>query len=265
MAKKESWTWMATKATFIGIGMGIAAIYNFTSKHARKGIENRKLNKSMQYNSPSVFEELKVIRSIAGDYRKFESALYENSLIILIFGRRGSGKSVLGFKLLENIYNKTNRKCYALGINQMLMPKWISSIEDVDNAANNSIILVDEGALSFNSRESMKSKNRDIGKLLAIARHKNLTLIFITQNTGLIDRNVLKLTDILLIKEGSLLQMEMERSEIKKFYEKSNKALSELDEKKEQYVYVIDSNFEGVLSHPLPSFWSSDLSKNKSK
>ena len=142
------------------------------------------------------------------------------------------------------------------------MPKCISSIDDVQTAPNGSIILVDEGAISFGARNSMKVKNKELTSLLAIARHKSLTLIFITQNTGLIDRNVLKLADTLFIKEGSLLQLQMERPEIKKFYEKAKKHFDKL-ENKEKFSYILDSDFEGIVEHTLPSFWSDSLSKNR--
>jgi hypothetical protein len=143
------------------------------------------------------------------------------------------------------------------------MPKWINPVADVEKAANNSVVLVDEGAISFSSRESMSSKNKDLIKILAITRHKNLTLIFITQNTGLIDKSILKLVYILFVKEGSLLQTDMERPELKKFYEKANSSFKEAQGNKKKYVYIIDDDFEGFVSYRLPSFWSSKLSKNK--
>ena len=165
---------------------------------------------------------------------------------------------------MENIKAKTNRNCYTLGINEKLLPNWIETISNVEEASQNSIIVVDEGAVSFSSRSSMTEANRELSKLMAIARHKNLTLIFITQNTGMIDKNVLKLADSLMIKEGSLLQLEMERLEIKKFYMKAKEYIEKAKDDKIKYFYLIDSDFEGLLKHSLPSFWSNELSKNKS-
>ena len=66
----------------------------------------------------------------------------------------------------------------------------------------------------------MSKQNKELADLLAIARHKDLTLILVTQNTGMIDKNVLNLTDAVLVKEGSLLQQKMERSVMKEFYER---------------------------------------------
>lgn len=223
----------------------------------------KKLEKNPIYQMPANYDEFRLENKIMGDYSFLENRLHKESIIALIFGKRGSGKSALGFKLLENIHNKSNRQCYVLGVNQDVMPKWISPIEDIEAVPDNSVVLVDEGAIAFNSRESMKLSNKGIGKLMAIARHKDLTILFITQNTGMIDKNVLKLVDTLLIKQGSLLQQEMERGEVKKFYEKADKALKDLEGDKRKYVYLMDSDFEGVVSCPLPSFWSDGLSKNR--
>jgi hypothetical protein len=230
----------------------------------KKSREERKIRKSKTYNGAALIDPLKPSHVHQGEFDDFSNRLDNDSLIVLVFGKRGSGKSSLGFRLLENIYGKTKRYCFALGIEKKLLPKWINPIDDVEIAPNGSVILVDEGAIAFSSRDSMKFKNKELGKLLAIARHKDLTIIFVTQNTGLIDRNVLKLADTLFIKEGSLLQLEMERTEIKKFYEKSKKQLDKFKDKK-KYSYVIDSDFEGLVEHSLPSFWSESLSKNKVK
>lgn len=213
-------------------------------------------------NTPS-FKDLNVEKIVSGNYSKFRKGLNNSSKIILIFGKRGSGKSALGLKIMENIFVQTKRKSYALGIDEDFLPNWIESIDNVESAESGSVILVDEGAVSFSSRESMKEANKELSKLMAIARHKNLTLIFITQNTGLIERNVLKLADTLLVKEGSLLQLEMERPEIKRFYEKSKKYFDKIDGDKVSYFYLIDADCEGLLKFSLPSFWSDKLSKNK--
>jgi len=66
----------------------------------------------------------------------------------------------------------------------------------------------------------------------------------------------------LLIKEGSLLQLEMERAEVKKFYQKAHDAFGKLPGK-QKYFYMVDSDFEGVLESELPSFWSSTVSKSR--
>lgn len=261
--KSESILWRIIKWIFGGIGRGILGIVKFFSRKVHESREKAKITSSENYKMPAKFDEFSVKNKVSGDYNVFEKRLYEDSLIVLIFGKRGSGKTALGFKILENAYNKTKRKCYVLGVPQEVLPSWIDSVNDVEEVPSGGIVLVDEGALNFSSRESMSKSNKEISRLMAVARHKDLTLLFVTQNTGMIDANILKLADTLIVKEGSLLQLEMERNEIKKFYAKSKKYFDKLKGDRRKYAYIIDSDFEGVIEHNLPSFWSTKISKSR--
>ena len=73
----------------------------------------------------------------------------------------------------------------------------------MEDAKNGGVVLVDEGAVEFSSRKSMSKANKELGSLLAIARHKDLSLILVTQNTGMLDKNVMNLCDSIILKEGS--------------------------------------------------------------
>ena len=270
-SKKRHWTLRATVATACGAWWVVKNISKFVyaggvlayHKLKRKKAE-RELKKQPHYSSPATFTEFDIVNTVAGDYHSTKKKLIDSSLIILVFGKRGSGKSALGFRIMENIHGKTQRKCFVLGVPQKVLPQWIASVDDLEQVANGGVVLVDEGAVAFGSRESMKTVNRAVGKLMAIARHKDLTLVFITQNTGMLDKSVLNLADVLMIKEGSLLQLEMERAEIKKFYQKAHGAFVSLPKQREPYFYVVDSDFEGALAASLPSFWSSAVSKSRS-
>ena len=199
-----------------------------------------------------------------GSFIEFENRIFNQSLIMTIVGRRGSGKSALGFRILENIHAKARRPCFALGVKQSILPSWIKSLNSVEEAEDNGVILVDEGAVTFGSRKSMSKVNKQLADLLATARHKDLTLILITQNTGMIDKNVLNLTDVIMIKEGSLLQQKMERSVMKNLYETAMKSFSKISPgERVAYFFVFDSVFEAFCSFSLPSFWSEKVSKSR--
>lgn len=260
--KEQPLLWRIIKSFFRGIGRMIMGIIRFFREKAKERKRKRELSQNNIYNAEALLEEFFVNKVSSGSFDSFKKRLYHDSLILLIFGKRGSGKSSLGFRILENIYSNNKRKCFVLGIQQELVPKWITSINEIEEAANGGVLLVDEGAISFGARESMKAKNRELAKLMAVSRHKNLSLIFIVQNTSMLDKNVLKLADSLFVKEGSLLQLEMERAEIKKFYEKAMKFLNKVKGNKKEYVFVVDADFEGSVKYKLPSFWSEGLSKN---
>lgn len=197
-----------------------------------------------------------------GDYEDFLKKLKSNSLVMLITGRRGSGKTSLGMKFLELFHNTTKRKCYVLGYNSTRLPFWLKKADSIEKIPNNSVALFDEGAILFSSRESMKSSNKELGKVMAIARHKNLTLILVTQNSGMIDLNVLRLADSLLLKEPSLLQSKFERKAIKDIYEKVAPKFKGVKGNKKAYFYVWEDDFMGMLKYSLPDFWSDKISKS---
>jgi len=231
------------------------------SNDARKDVQQHVAKKLAV---PAQFSEVKVKDVVTGNFDNFSSRLMKDSLIVAVCGRRGSGKSTLGFRLLENIHAQTKRPCFVLGVQQDVLPAWIDSVEDLNDVKNSGVVLVDEGALSFSSRNAMSKKNKQLGELLAIARHKDLTLVLVTQNTGMLDKNVMNLCDTILLKEGSLLQAEMERPVMKKLYEKVAQHFGKLSpHERRSHAYVFDADFEGLISVQLPSFWNERISKNQ--
>jgi hypothetical protein len=190
-----------------------------------------------------------------GSWEKLERKLRDDSLIILIAGRRGSGKSATGFALLEHIGSRTSRPCYAFDVPAEVLPAWIRTLDSLEQARQGGVVLVDEGAVAFGARESMAQRNRSLGKLMAVARHRGLTLIFITQTTGMIDKNVLALCDAILLKEGSLMQESLERPALQKLY-----AIAKPHLQRKQDAYVFSNEFEGRITNALPAFWTEDLS-----
>ena len=194
----------------------------------------------------------------------FLNKLYNQSLIILINGKRGSGKTAFGFYLLELLSQKTKRRCYILGYKKISLPWFVKKIDEIEEINNNSILLVDEGSLAFSARESMKKGHVELTKIMAIARHKNLTLIVITQSSALVDLNIIRLTDTLIFKEPSLLQTKFERKAIKEMYEKVIPFFEDKKAKADK-CFIWDDEFQGLISFQLPTFWSSKISTSFKK
>ncbi|USN45200.1 MAG: hypothetical protein H6502_04030 [Candidatus Woesearchaeota archaeon] len=209
------------------------------------------------------FRGFSEVMPVHGSLENFEKKLLHKSLILLILGKRGSGKTATGMRLLEHIHENTKKKTFVLGYEETKLPFWVKKAKDVESLPNNTALLIDEGAVTFSSRDAMKQSNKYLGKLMAVARHKNLTLILVTQNSAMIDLNVLRLADSIIFKEPSLLQSKFERKAIKDLYDKVMphfKPLKATHDSLAPFWVIMDDEYEGVLTSPLPSFWSDKVS-----
>ncbi len=230
----------------------------------RKGNEKRKQvqAESRRPKIKAVFDPFREVEEIQGDLGVFESRLYSRkSLIGLILGARGTGKSAAGMRLLENFHAKTKRMVYCMGFDRKDLPKWITPVESLDQIKNNAFILVDEGGIEFSSRSSMSSANKLLSDLLLISRHKDLSVLFISQNSSNIEVNTLRQSDYLLLKPPSLLQLDFERKKIKKIYEDVKENFRK-HRKDRGLTYVYSDQYVGFVSNGLPSFWSENVSKS---
>jgi len=209
---------------------------------------------------PPRFKPFEVAGERRGSYADFEKALLKYGLILLIVGKRGSGKTALGMQFLAWYNHSTRRRCYGIGYDAAKLPRWIHKAKGIEEIPNDSVVLVDEAAILFFSRESMTSMNKMLTKLMTIARHKNLSMLLITQSSALIELNVLRLADVLLLKEPSLLQARFERKALQDIFNAVDKTFKKLSERVNHF-YVYSDDFEGLVRHSLPSFWNDSISR----
>jgi hypothetical protein len=230
------------------------------SKSVEKKSQEKKVEKKRE-RMISKYERFEVLKSYSGDFEKWEQELIDaESKIGIILGARGSGKTAFAMKLLENSHSKKNGSFYAMGFKKSEIPSWIEVIEDIGEIQNNSTILIDEGGILFSSRKSMTKPNKLLSDLILIARHKNLNILFISQNSSNLDVNIIRQADFLVLKPTSLLQKDFERKKIQEIYKEVEKDFGKFSGKK-GVAHIYSQGFRGFVSNPLPSFWSSGISK----
>ncbi len=203
----------------------------------------------------------RVIESFKGDFNSFWRYLNESDSVIgIVVGARGSGKSAFALSLAENLKG-SKKKCFAMGFSRKSLPAWITVVEHVDELENDSFVVIDEGGILFSSRDPMGSANRMLSELLFIARHKNLTILFISQNSSNLEVNTLRQADFIVLKKSSLLQKNFERKIVADIYSEFDYGFKDHADVKGLALLYSD-RFVGFVENDLPSFWSENVSKS---
>lgn len=217
-------------------------------------------------SSGAVFQPLALQKQSSGELGDFENRLLSSkSMVGIILGARGSGKSALGMRLLENISAKTGRAVCAMGFEESSLPAWIAAVDGVESVPNGAFVLVDEGGITFSSRSSMSSANKVLSSLLFVARHKDISALFIAQNSSNLEVNAMRQADCLLLRRPSLLQKDFERKIIADIYDAAQGGFASLPQQGKHSTYVYSDEFRGFVSNSLPSFWSDKASRGFAK
>jgi len=183
---------------------------------------------------------------------------------ILILGDQGTGKSSLAFWFLEIMRDRV--LCYVYRFpeeKKSLIPEWLGILQELADAPPGSITLVDEAYLAFSSRDSQKRANKEITKIINLARQREIGLIFVAHESGHLEKNILSGIDTLVVKKPAPLQVGLDRSFLKPYLLKAQRLFqgkSDAFIKSSSYVCFSPLGFEGVLENPTPSFWSENLS-----
>jgi len=176
----------------------------------------------------------------------------------IIIGKKGSGKTVLGWVLGRNISKHSGRKlCVFNHPRQEMLEKLPFEVENLANVealynVTDAVVIIDEAHEVFNVLE--KKVNEQLKALLARSRQNNTCFIFICHNSYFINRSIFTFIDNKLIKEVNDKHWELERSYMKKLYEKEAHITGVEN-------YYMDSEYvKGEFKLNKPSWWLEDLS-----
>ena len=264
--KKRNWK---TKIgpTLSAVSKGISTAYHELDS-AKKEVKAWKTAAEIQKSRPTtaaVYDALSLIRRRTGCLSDFEDTFHYNSSTMgIILGARGKGKTALGMKLLENQSAKSDTQACSFGVPLKRLPTWIKAINSLEDISPNSTLLIDEAGVQFSSRDSMSENNKTLSSIILTARHNDVSIIFISQNSSNLDINILRQADYLVLKPSALLQMNFERNKIRDKYRELDQEFKELSSVV-GLAYIYSDGFCGFVSNPLPTFWSESISKSHRK
>ncbi len=192
------------------------------------------------------------------------------SKIIYVVGARDSGKTCFSFWLAEEIHKQVEKmriSYVGVKIDKSVLPSWCNNYTDINKVPNGSLVLLDELAVQYNAREHSEQENIDLGKLLAIARHKDLNVIAITQDPNMGEINVWRLKDMVVYKRSNTYELPDrdsakggKSSKLMQFWRYIKSWLKPT--RQEQALFEYQSLSKVMLfKYDLPKCWSEGLSK----
>lgn len=178
--------------------------------------------------------------------------------IVLIVGKKGSGKTATMCSILDDFHKKQiNVGIVAPKQTCKMYPKWVKCVnpEKLD-VPNNYVVGVDDAHLYFYAREWRSDIHKAFDFLARESRHKDVSIIYTTQQARVLDISLVSMCDVIIIKQPSLLQQLFTRKEIKKLFDG-------VRVQSKKHAYVISSDFKGEVGpYDFPSWWTPEISKS---
>ena len=183
--------------------------------------------------------------------------------VVLILGKRGSGKSALGYRILE-LYRYVAAP-FVVGVPRSarsILPEWIGIASSLEEVPPKAIALVDEAYLHYHARGSMAQESKAMSQVLNLSRQREQTLIFVSQEARQVDKNIASSASAVVFKDLGMLQLEFDRPEFSRLATQAGEAFAtvNVDRRRWAFVYAPDTDFLGLLENALPSFWKPSLS-----
>jgi len=183
--------------------------------------------------------------------------------IVLVLGKRGGGKSALGYRLLEHL--RYTASPYVIGLPKEargLLPDWVGMAASLGNVPPKAIVLVDEAYLPYHARSSMAYESKAMSKTLNLSRQREQTIIFVSQEARQVDRNIASSANVVIFKGLWMLQLQFDRRELNLLAVQAKEAFATIrgDKRRWSFVYAPDSDFSGLVENSLPTFWREKLS-----
>lgn len=191
--------------------------------------------------------------------------LLENKIIT-----HNSGKTCFSFWLAEKIHEQRPYLGIAyvgVSINKQALPKWCKNYQNINDVPNGYLIILDELAIAYNARDYASNENKTLGQLLAIARHKDLSVLAITQDPNMGEINVWRLKDMVIYKMSNTYELPSRdskntrgASKILMFWAFIRNWMKPRRQEEALFEYQAKERIM-LFEYDLPKCWSEDLSK----
>lgn len=179
--------------------------------------------------------------------------------LVLIIGDVGTGKTATMCNLMEYYHNE-GQNIYLVANKDIVenYPKWVQRMDRDNVKSLPGAIFMDDVHLLLYAREHQRRRHKAFDFMGRQRRHTDTSIVATTQQGAVLDINIVRMVDCVIIKRPSLLQKEMERPEIKRLIKEADKQLEGKDFK---YAYVYSGKFKGLIGpYGTPSWFSDEIS-----
>lgn len=205
----------------------------------------------------------------AAFYRQRWAELIPHPSVGTIGGRRGHGKSGLGYELLELLSRSHSLNRYAIGLPSTkwhLIEQHVRPLppEEVTSIPEDSVAFIDEAAMLLYARNWNGNEFSDlIQKIIDLSRQRRQTLIFGAHTMRKLDLSVVADIDWTALKMPSEFHARFERDKFRDITQDAQKRFSVVppDRVKRTAFFYGDAAWGERMENGLPSFWSEELSQ----
>jgi len=191
----------------------------------------------------------------------------DHPAVYLILGDIRQGKTATAASIIDEFHREKKLPVY------MIAPKrvvdiWPSHFKqtnpDNPRLPQNCIVFVDDAHLYYYAREWKGGKAKFLDFVARERAHDGHTLIYTTQQSNVLDINLILMSSCVIFKKPSNLQIAGERKLVKKMYETAKAELKKKDYNK-KWAYVVADNeqgeFEGLVKVKMPNWYTPKMSK----
>lgn len=196
--------------------------------------------------------------------------LIRPSTVSLILGYKGTGKSGLGYLLLDKLSKAHSLLPIAVNLpreKRYLLPEnyALKSLEELKHTQD-AVALIDEGTTMLPAGQ--RKVEEMVKSFVALSRQRNQIIIFAFHSSSDVGSRILRGVDAILLKEPSLRQIQYGskdnfcRALLTEAKERF-KSLADMGEDTRKYTYVDCEKppYRGMVKNELPEYWTEDLSK----
>jgi len=190
----------------------------------------------------------------------FKEIARGKSKIITTIGGRGQGKTAFGMFIIEELHKHNwQRSIYYVKVGERphWLPQWIFHAQSMEHVPVGSFAMIDETAIEYGARNFYQDKNKNFTERLVILRHKDISVLLITQHSKMVDINIRRLSDILIYKKGA--DVEYDKSD-----EQKGMIIRQLmpRDKTQSLIFIKAKALFLQVKTGLPEFWDdSEVSK----